>query len=211
MTYSKNKPVLIIIAVCVLIGGTVLLWGTSAKDAQEEIACTLEAKICPDGSVVGRTGPQCEFAACPSVEESDQWESATDPETNAFFRYPKVLPTFYSEALDWPPDIQVLDDPFTCTEAGDATARAGKTEIRIINGREYCVTEVTEGAAGSVFTQYAYMFPLNSKAAVLTFSTRSVQCGNFDEQQKRGCEEEKSTFNLDALIDQVAESVEIGQ
>lgn len=32
-------------------------------------ACTLEAKVCPDGSVVGRTGPTCEFAACP--EQTD--------------------------------------------------------------------------------------------------------------------------------------------
>lgn len=28
--------------------------------------CTQEAKICPDGSAVGRTGPNCEFAPCPS-------------------------------------------------------------------------------------------------------------------------------------------------
>ncbi|MDR3548532.1 MAG: hypothetical protein P4M11_09760 [Candidatus Pacebacteria bacterium] len=28
-------------------------------------ACTQEAKICPDGSAVGRTGPNCSFAACP--------------------------------------------------------------------------------------------------------------------------------------------------
>ncbi|MCX6823557.1 MAG: DUF333 domain-containing protein [candidate division SR1 bacterium] len=28
-------------------------------------ACTEEAKICPDGSTVGRTGPNCEFAPCP--------------------------------------------------------------------------------------------------------------------------------------------------
>lgn len=27
--------------------------------------CTMEAKMCPDGSAVGRTGPNCEFAACP--------------------------------------------------------------------------------------------------------------------------------------------------
>ncbi|MEK7066372.1 MAG: TspO/MBR family protein, partial [Patescibacteria group bacterium] len=27
--------------------------------------CTLEAKICPDGSAVGRTGPNCEFSPCP--------------------------------------------------------------------------------------------------------------------------------------------------
>jgi putative hemolysin len=29
------------------------------------IACTEEAKLCPDGSAVGRVGPNCEFAACP--------------------------------------------------------------------------------------------------------------------------------------------------
>jgi hypothetical protein len=29
-------------------------------------ACTMEAKICPDGSAVGRSGPNCEFAECPS-------------------------------------------------------------------------------------------------------------------------------------------------
>jgi hypothetical protein len=28
-------------------------------------ACTMEAKICPDGSAVGRTGPNCEFPPCP--------------------------------------------------------------------------------------------------------------------------------------------------
>lgn len=31
----------------------------------EPVACTMEAKICPDGSSVGRTGPKCEFAPCP--------------------------------------------------------------------------------------------------------------------------------------------------
>jgi hypothetical protein len=30
-------------------------------------ACTMEAKLCPDGSYVGRTGPNCEFAACPGA------------------------------------------------------------------------------------------------------------------------------------------------
>jgi len=31
----------------------------------ERTACTLEAKLCPDGSSVGRSGPNCEFAQCP--------------------------------------------------------------------------------------------------------------------------------------------------
>ena len=30
------------------------------------VACTMEAKSCPDGSYVSRHGPKCEFDACPS-------------------------------------------------------------------------------------------------------------------------------------------------
>lgn len=29
-------------------------------------ACTMEAKICPDGSSVGRQGPNCDFSPCPT-------------------------------------------------------------------------------------------------------------------------------------------------
>ncbi len=35
-------------------------------------ACTQEAKLCPDGSSVGRTGPKCEFAVCPTANKSGQ-------------------------------------------------------------------------------------------------------------------------------------------
>lgn len=34
-------------------------------NSDEQVFCTMEAKMCPDGSYVGRTGPKCEFAACP--------------------------------------------------------------------------------------------------------------------------------------------------
>lgn len=33
----------------------------------EPIACTMDARICPDGSAVGRTAPFCQFEACPTV------------------------------------------------------------------------------------------------------------------------------------------------
>ncbi len=33
----------------------------------EPIFCTQEAKQCPDGSYVGRTGPRCEFTKCQDV------------------------------------------------------------------------------------------------------------------------------------------------
>lgn len=35
---------------------------------EQPVFCTLDAKICPDGTAVGRTGPDCEFAPCPGEE-----------------------------------------------------------------------------------------------------------------------------------------------
>lgn len=32
--------------------------------------CTMDAKMCPDGSYVGRTGPNCEFAMCPITDQA---------------------------------------------------------------------------------------------------------------------------------------------
>lgn len=36
-----------------------------ASDEEEAVFCTMDAKQCPDGSYVGRVGPNCEFAPCP--------------------------------------------------------------------------------------------------------------------------------------------------
>jgi hypothetical protein len=53
-----------------IISGIVLLnivpsaaWADS--NTGSKVACTAEAKLCPDGSAVGRSGPNCEFAPCP--------------------------------------------------------------------------------------------------------------------------------------------------
>lgn len=64
----------IIIAAIVVALGTIfiLAGGRSANAPSEEpVACTAEAKLCPDGSAVGRSGPNCEFAPCPTPEVSE--------------------------------------------------------------------------------------------------------------------------------------------
>lgn len=40
--------------------------------AKNGVACTMEAKLCPDGSYVGRSGPKCEFTPCPSGSTTSQ-------------------------------------------------------------------------------------------------------------------------------------------
>lgn len=55
-----------------------------------QIACTADAKICPDGSAVGRIAPICEFAPCPTaspqVESTADWKTYEDDEFS--FKYP---------------------------------------------------------------------------------------------------------------------------
>ena len=178
----------------------------------KQIACTQEAKLCPDGSYVGRTGPKCEFSACP-VGNNDLWKTATS--NGITFQYPETLLTTYINTQDWPPQIQVLNEPFNCTEVGSETARAGKTEKRLVDDREYCRTSIVEGAAGSIYTQYAYAFPLYStgstqadrKTAIFTFTTRATQCGNYDEVERKACEGERETFDLDSVVDRMARSI----
>lgn len=44
----------------------------------DKAACTEEAKVCPDGSSVGRTGPDCQFAECPAGDAPADGEPAAD-------------------------------------------------------------------------------------------------------------------------------------
>ena len=76
------------VVIFILVGALVLaaaLGGYYLRTSQDSTqkACTMEAKICPDGSSVGRAGPKCEFAPCPSIspnpsDETTNWKTYKD-------------------------------------------------------------------------------------------------------------------------------------
>lgn len=57
----------ILISAVIIIGAVIVVGLNMSNRETPLIACTMEAKLCPDGSAVGRTGPNCEFTACPEV------------------------------------------------------------------------------------------------------------------------------------------------
>lgn len=67
---TRTLIIILIILVLVAIGFAVFGSHTSVPAENNDdvgVVCTMEAKLCPDGSYVGRTGPHCEFAACPGA------------------------------------------------------------------------------------------------------------------------------------------------
>jgi len=64
-----NKIGLWIVGVLIVIAIAVAgLYRFNLDTQNNGVACTMEAKLCPDGSAVGRSGPNCEFVACPEVK-----------------------------------------------------------------------------------------------------------------------------------------------
>lgn len=74
------------------------------------IICSSEGRACPDGSVVGRTGPNCEFAACPEV---------IDPTADGSTSLPQDWQTYRNEEYGF--EVKYPED-YNLEEAGGAHA-----------------------------------------------------------------------------------------
>jgi len=60
---SKHLSITLVIVLIILTGAFFL---SKNQPPLPGGACTMEALLCPDGSGVGRQGPNCEFSACPN-------------------------------------------------------------------------------------------------------------------------------------------------
>src|SRR3989344_1332929 len=87
-------PILLIILIALVTLGGYFTYQTINKSSPppNEIACTQDAKLCPDGSYVSRSGPNCEFSLCPTPKESTNSADISNWKTfildNITFKYP---------------------------------------------------------------------------------------------------------------------------
>ncbi len=82
----KKIPIeVIIIAILVIICGLFAFYKLNTVSKKRDqirlnnisnpgnnVACTMDTKICPDGSSVGRVAPNCEFEICPDIKQEDK-------------------------------------------------------------------------------------------------------------------------------------------
>lgn len=95
----------------------ILTWiamGVSTATKTSPQACTMEAKLCPDGSAVGRTGPNCEFAKCPTIATTTPSRGGSIlPYTSGVRGTVSLGPT--CPVMRDPPDPQCADRPYATT------------------------------------------------------------------------------------------------
>lgn len=85
----SQKMVLVVILLMLLgivayfVNGSDDMNPTPTAPPGEPVACTLDAKQCPDGSYVGRIPPNCEFAPCPDSNATDETNAMINGEGEA--------------------------------------------------------------------------------------------------------------------------------
>lgn len=141
-------------------------------------------------------------------EENNSWQTFTDKEQNLEFQYPANLTAKYIHTVSWPPIITVkAGQQLDCQETSAASSLPQRVKRRQVDNRVYCVSASSEGAAGSVYTEYSYTTAWNGKIAKLSFTLRYPQCYNYDEPKQTECKNERESFDLDSVIDRIFTSL----
>lgn len=208
----KNFLIFLSIVIVMATIGVIAWWTLQMNEQLNEnppfVACTEEAKLCPDGSAVGRTGPNCEFAPCPDwspIPDVESGEPVTDEgwitktEGGVTFSYPRELELEYVGTAEWPPEVTLLEGDFGCDVSG--------SELVTVEGVEYCRTIETGAAAGSTYETYTYLsHPAGSAGymTMVTFTIQYPQCLNYDLPQQDDCLEEQELFDVDDFAHSIA-------
>jgi hypothetical protein len=152
--------------------------------------------------VIDRAVPE-EGVATTTPTDTADWQTKTEEALS--FSYPAELPTIYMRASEWPPKVSVATNTAPCALSND---EIGSTQSRVINGRTYCVTFESEGAAGSTYTNYTYATEKDGKFVTLSFTIRTSQCANYDAPQMTACQEERDSYKIDDLVEKIVSSIQ---
>lgn len=169
-----KKTILILIAIISLlvIGNALYAYlnnmDGNAPKVNPPVACTDEAKICPDGSAVGRTGPFCEFAFCPNIT------SRSESVISGSVTLSPVCPV---ERM--PPDPQCAPKPFA-TEIKVFDDNGGKLvkTIQSLSDGSYTLTlpygnYMLQATGGKTLPQCS---PINLRVQAPTVNNVSISC-----------------------------------
>ena len=214
--YKKIIINLVILLVVAFIGYFVYQYYLASNKEPKPVVCTMEAKICPNGTAVGRTGPNCEFAPCP--DQTAGWNIYTNKDYNFELKYPA---DFFDQ--NQPPKLLIGDCnynvfPDKCPDinnivAKDLASDGGDLKIiqdnlsspgywddpngqkQIINDLQYCLYITGDAATGHAFNYYYFATVKNGKCLVIYLATATVNCDFYLPLEEGNTEQEKNYNN----------------
>lgn len=161
--------------------------------------------------IVGQTidGWRITAATLRATPTEGEWILSQPNSQGVRFMYPAALPTKYISASEWPPLVERTVNAYSCMPGPitDADGPLKTQERRTVDDREYCVTSSSDGAAGSVYRAYEYAYRFGPSTYRVVFQLRFPQCANYDNPARAACESEQATFDIDGLVDRIAQSV----
>lgn len=128
----KRPDLIISLAIIISALGVFALYGYVFKPTTP--GCTMEARLCPDGTAVGRTGPYCEFEACPDGTAVDtrmtEAEARAIAEAICIKGGESLKPGYYNETTKtWWFDANFNAVRPGCNPACVVSENTGKAEI----------------------------------------------------------------------------------
>ncbi|NUM25052.1 MAG: hypothetical protein HUU49_00335 [Candidatus Buchananbacteria bacterium] len=143
--------------------------------------------------------------------DDDLWQTVIDDNQGIKFKYPKRLLAQYVFIVEWPPVVMTdaSIQELNCQETAPEKSLSARIIRRQVDDRVYCVHAASEGAAGSVYTKYAYSTVWHERLVTVSFVLRYPQCTNYDEPAQTECQNERESFDLDAVVDRIVLSLEV--
>jgi len=139
--------------------------------------------------------------------DNNLWKTITNDD-GITYQYPKNILAKYISVAEWPPVVKIETGTYSCkTTPMEVSSLADITYQRLVDDRAYCMNIKNEGVAGNVYSSYTYTTIRNDKLVSVDFTLRYINCNNYDEGQSRACTNERESFDLDATVDRIVQTI----
>jgi membrane-bound inhibitor of C-type lysozyme len=169
-----------------------------------------EATLEIDGAIVAKS--------CSLDERSEQWKEFIAGDM--LFKAPESLEEKYISLQKWPPEIKIIanknDWPLgiviekgelKCQTTPEESSFSKRFYQQDISGRTYCINAESEGAAGSVYTDYTYYTIYKGNLIAINFVLRFTNCSHYSEPQSIECRAEREAFDIGNTINKIVDSI----
>jgi len=127
-------------------------------------------------------------------------EANSDPSLN--FQVPDTSSFQYASFRDWQFDALPFDTSMelNCEVTDLAASQNLRRFEAMINDVAYCIEASSEGAAGSVYTEYKYTRILGDYLVNARFTVQYPNCQNYSDSEALVCAEERENMNMNEII-----------